>query len=341
MRQRSNIPACSPVRGKGRRIRALVKPWPRLFAEAIGLKVPDPPRPASGAVPTESQWEALRFAAFWFGHASVMLRMPRLGTSIEPGVTLYADPNFREHAGFTLLGRKVGRRRSTALPDQLLNAPHPDIILLSHAHFDHWDRDALRWLAQISDRDTTAIIPPGTRKLLPKGFAHIIEIPWGESRDTHGLTIQAVEPKHWGARAVWDRHRGYNSYVIEGDSTRIVFAGDTANTDAFDHLTRAGGVDLAVLPIGNYYEPWENQHCTPEQAAAMAERMGAKLVLGMHHATFRDPAEPIDEPLDRLVAAFRHANIICKCVGELWTHAEPAMATPNASERDDSAHASQ
>jgi len=316
-----------------RRLRALIKPWPRLLAETIGLLRPHPPRPASGAVPVESEWESLRFAAFWFGHASVMLRMPRVSAPDEPGVTIYADPNFREHAGFKLLGRKVGRRRSTSLPDELHNAPHPDLILLSHAHFDHWDQDALRWLAQISDRDTTAVIPPGTRKLLPKGFAHIIELAWGESRDTHGLTIRAIEPAHWGARAVWDRHRGYNSYVIQGDSARVVFAGDTAETSTFDHLSDRNGVDLAVLPIGNYYEPWENQHCTPEQAAAMAERMGARLVLGMHHSTFRDVVEPIDEPLKRLIDAFDSNRIVCQRVGELWTQPEPDAATASGSER--------
>lgn len=312
-----------------RRLRALIKPWPKLFAEAIGWRHPHPARPSSGAVPTETEWEALRFAAFWFGHASVMLRLPSTDTA-HPGVTLYADPNFRDHAGFTLMGRKVGRHRSTALPDELGNAPHPDVVLLSHAHFDHWDRDALHWLARISDRDTVAVIPTGTRKLLPSGFARVIEMTWDETHETHGLTIRAAEPRHWGARAVWDRHRGYNAYLIESAGTRVVFAGDTAETHAFDHLAQ-DGVDLAVLPIGNYYEPWENQHCTPEQAAAMAMRMNARLVLGMHHATFRDEIEPIDEPLDRLRAAFDTDRIICQHVGELWaeTDNEPERRKPD------------
>ena len=300
-----------------RRLRALIRPWPRLLAETLGIRRSDAPRPASGAVPTEEDWEAIPFGAFWFGHASVMLRLP---APHEPsgGVTLYADPNFREHAGGTVLGRPLGRRRSTDLPQDLQNAPHPDIVLLSHAHFDHWDRDALRWLASISDRDTTAVIPIGTRRLVPKGFAHVLEMAWGESRRVHGLTLRAIEPRHWGARAVWDRHRGYNAYTIEGDDRRVVFAGDTAETGTFDHLSDEGGVDLAVLPIGNYYEPWENQHCTPEQASSMARRMGARRVLGMHHATFRDPSEPIDEPLERLIASWGDDGVVCRRVGELW-----------------------
>ena len=192
-------------------------------------------------------------------------------------------------------------------------------MLLSHAHFDHWDRDALRWLAQISDRDTTAVIPVGTKRLLPEGFANTIEMMWGETRRVHGVAVHAVEPRHWGARAVWDRHRGYNAYTIEGGGPRVVFAGDTAETHAFDHLGESkAGVDLAVLPIGNYYEPWENQHCTPEQACAMARRMGARRILGMHHATFRDEAEPIDEPIERLIESWGEAGVICTRVGEAW-----------------------
>jgi len=300
---------------KARRFSALLRPWPRLIAEALGLAKIDAARPASGAVPTIEEWEAIEFGAFWFGHASVMLRMPVSGGA---RATVYADPNFREHAGFRVFGRKVGRHRSTALPEEIERSPHPDVVLLSHAHFDHWDREALHWLARISDRETVAVIPTGTHDLLPTGFSHVVEIAWGEEREVHGLRVRAIEPKHWGARAVWDRHRGYNAYVIEGGGKRVVFAGDTAETDTFDHLHDAGGTDLAVLPIGNYYEPWENQHCTPEQAAAMAERMGARFVLGMHHATFRDRIEPIDEPLERLVEAFGESRVVCQRVGEVW-----------------------
>ena len=320
-----------------RRVRALLRPWPGLVAEALGLREPAAPRPASGAVPTEREWESIRFGAFWFGHASVMLRMPTDepvegaggGAVEDAGLTIYADPNFREHAGFNMLGRPLGRRRSTALPENIGDAPHPDIVLLSHAHFDHWDRDALRWLASISDRDTVAVIPVGTRRLLPRGFARSLEMMWGETRHIRGIAVRAVEPRHWGARAVWDRHRGYNAYTIEGGGRRVVFAGDTAETSTFDHLSESGGVDLAVLPIGNYYEPWENQHCTPEQAADMARRMGAKRILGMHHATFRDDREPIDEPLNRLIRARGESSVICTRVGEMWIEEYPSsQASP-------------
>ena len=301
---------------KLRRLRALVRPWPRLVAEAVGLASPEAPRAASGRVPTEQEWGEIDFGAFWYGHASVMLRLPSQGGESR---TIYADPNFREHAGFTLMGAKIGRRRSTALPDELGNTPHPDVVLLSHAHFDHWDRDAMRLLSGISDRETVAVIPTGTRKLLPPGFDRVVELAWGQAETVQGLAIRAVEPRHWGARAVWDRHRGYNAYVMEGGDKRVVFAGDTAQTDAFDHIADEGGVDLAVLPIGNYYEPWENQHCTPEQAADMAGRMGARAVLAMHHATFRDPVEPIDEPLERFLDACAGSRVICRRVGELWS----------------------
>lgn len=289
--------------------RALVRHWRPLVAEAAGLREPAPMVDALGRLPSRDAWESSRFGAFWFGQATAMLRVG--------GLTVLTDPHFAEHAGAPLGGRNVGRRRSTALPGAIEDLPPVDVVLLSHAHMDHWEKGSLE---QLASARTIAVIPRKTRRLLPqrgRGFGGIIELDWEQEAAIEGLRVTAVRPKHWGARYLIDVHRGYNAYVLDDDDRRLVFAADTAETSAFDFLG-ASGVDVAVMGIGNYYAPWDRVHATPEQAAEMARRMGARLMMPIHHSTFRDPSEPIDEPMERLLRVWAADRVICAHIGEAY-----------------------
>ena len=56
------------------------------------------------------------------------------------------------------------------------------------------------------------------------------------------------------------------------------------------------------MPIGSY-DPWIRNHCTPEQALAMANAAGARYIVPIHHQTFRLSDEPLTEPIQRLTEA--------------------------------------
>ena len=56
------------------------------------------------------------------------------------------------------------------------------------------------------------------------------------------------------------------------------------------------------MPIGAY-QPWIRNHCTPEEAVAMANRAGAGYIVPVHHQTFRLSDEPINEPIERITGA--------------------------------------
>ncbi|MEO8026828.1 MAG: MBL fold metallo-hydrolase, partial [Bryobacteraceae bacterium] len=118
------------------------------------------------------------------------------------------------------------------------------------------------------------------------------------------LTVRALQVRHWGARWQTDRHRGYNGYLLDMNGKRIVFGGDTANTDLFRAARVKGPVDLAIMPIGAY-NPWIHAHCTPEQAVRMASDANADRILPIHHKTFRLSAEPFAEPVERFREAAR------------------------------------
>ncbi len=298
----------TPSRGFWRSARALARQWTPIVTERVrertGLGTLDEPLAPAGSLPDRDAWAAASFGAFWFGQATSMLRVG--------GQTVLTDPHFAEHAGVGLRGKPTGRRRSIALPASVDDLPTIDVLLLTHAHMDHWHKPTLERLVSA---DTTVVVPKHTRKLLPdrgRGFKNVIELRWDESEDLNGFGVTAWRCKHWGARWLIDRHRGYNAYVIEDDQRRLVFAGDTADTDAFDALA---DIDTAILGIGNSYEPWDRVHATPEQAAGMAERMGARRLMPIHHSTFHDAAEPVGQPLERLRVVWAPREIICEDVG--------------------------
>jgi L-ascorbate metabolism protein UlaG (beta-lactamase superfamily) len=260
----------------------------------------------------------------WLGHATVMLRLGGAG-----GKWVLTDPVFSQRIGLRLGNVTVGVPRLQPAVDPA-SLPRPDIVLLSHAHFDHFDKPSLRALAS---KDTAVVTARNTGKLVPKGFGDVLEIDWGKELQFAGVRIGALQPNHWGARTMWDRHRGFNSYLIEGPaSQRALFAGDTAMTTAFDGL---GKLDLSIFGIGAY-DPWIHVHASPEQVWEMHQRSGAERILPMHHSTFELSDEPIDEPLRRLLSAAgtAGARVIGKELGEIWSTNWKQSAPTNLTSTD-------
>jgi L-ascorbate metabolism protein UlaG (beta-lactamase superfamily) len=148
-------------------------------------------------------------------------------------------------------------------------------------------------------------------------YAQVQEVRWNESVSVGPAKIKAFEVAHWGARMRSDTYRGYNGYVLEIGSRRIVFGGDTAYTDAFKRVRTSQSVDLAIMPIGAY-DPWIRVHCNPEQAVQMATHAGAEFILPVHHQTFQLSREPKLEPIERALAAVGSASerICLRSIGQ-------------------------
>jgi L-ascorbate metabolism protein UlaG (beta-lactamase superfamily) len=135
-----------------------------------------------------------------------------------------------------------------------------------------------------------------------------------------GVEITSVEVRHWGARMIHDQHRGYGGYLLRREGVTVLFAGDTAYTEAFARLGPAARVDLAILPIGAY-DPWIANHASPEEAWRMFRALGAKWILPVHHSTFRLSREPVDEPVRRLLATAGEERwrVLPTTLGATWT----------------------
>ena len=60
------------------------------------------------------------------------------------GVTILTDPVLFPRVGIRLPGITIGPKRLTAPALKFHDLPQIDLILLSHAHFDHFDLRTLR-----------------------------------------------------------------------------------------------------------------------------------------------------------------------------------------------------
>jgi L-ascorbate metabolism protein UlaG (beta-lactamase superfamily) len=285
---------------------------PRALISSLGRQ------PAPAAEPTSRSFERIEehaLAAAWLGHATVLARFD--------GTNVLVDPVFSERIGLRVGRRTMGPRRLAQAPTTPERLPKIDLVLITHAHFDHLDKPTLRRLAY---GGTTVVSPRGTRRLIPRGFRRVVELGAGESEVIDGVRIAAIRSLHWGARGLINWSRGHNSYLVESARGSILFAGDTALTSAFADV---GPVDLAVFCISSY-NPWERMHATPEQVWSMFCGTGAKELLPVHHSTFKLGAEPVDEPMRRLLAAADgHAERIIQVIpGGLWVGPTSAGTAP-------------
>lgn len=220
------------------------------------------------------------------------------------GFTILTDPVFSTRIGLNFGPMTIGMKRLVEPALRRTQLPHVDLILLSHAHMDHFDIPSLRSLESQRAQVVTAAKTSDLLRVSRYGRVH--ELAWGESVRIGDLSVRAFEVNHWGARMRSDTFRGYNGYVIETPRCRVVFGGDTALTSGFRALRTSRPVDLAIMPIGAY-NPWIRVHCTPEQALKMADDAGAEHILPVHHQTFQLSSEPLYEPIERLSHALSRA----------------------------------
>lgn len=263
--------------------------------------------PAAPHRPEPRSWTDDGLTAAWLGHATVLLNLF--------GTVIITDPVLEPRVGIGRGRAKLGPRRLVKPALKARELPPLDLLLLSHAHMDHTDLGTLCSLR----RDVPVIVQPGNRDLVRR-FRTVEELAWGERTSVADLTIDSVEVRHWGARMVTDRHRGYGGYLITKNGRTVLFSGDTAYTDAFDRLGARTKVDLAILPIGAY-DPWIANHASPEQAWRMFKGLGADYLMPVHHSTFRLSREPIEEPLERLLAAAgaERWRVVASEIGATWS----------------------
>jgi len=231
----------------------------------------------------------------WLGHSGFLLQWH--------GKVILFDPNLSDHC--TVIHREALNLVSD------LNAFSPDLALISHAHYDHFDLPTLR----DTERLKTVAGPPVLGEYLGDVTANGTRFRPLKPLDSimlGRLRITAVRAEHGGQR----RHPFHGNsialgYMVSDGLKTVYFAGDTGRALNFKALGEVFSPDIAILPIGAFQPYWllQPHHLSPEDAVAAAGQLGAKVVIPCHFGTFRMAFDPLDRALPRFAKAAEAANL--------------------------------
>lgn len=227
-------------------------------------------------------------------HSSVLLRLD--------GQYLLVDPVFSKRASPL---QWLGPKRFHALPLQLDELPQLSAVLISHDHYDHLDKHAVRALIHKTRR---FIVPLGVdahlrRFGVPAGMITVLD--WWQHTEFAGLKVHATPAQHFSGRGLHDKNQTlWASFVIESSHKRLFFSGDSGYFSGFaDIARRFGPIDLAMIETGAYDELWPDIHMQPEQSLRAHLDLQAAYLIPIHNSSFDLAMHAWYEPLERLAVA--------------------------------------
>ncbi|MGO8837282.1 MAG: MBL fold metallo-hydrolase [Limisphaerales bacterium] len=267
---------------------------PRTFFRELVWKALLTPRVGQPRRPVFPKLIRGQVAITWIGHASFLVQFTNLNVLI--------DPNF---ANWLFLLKRI-RRSGLKIQD----LPRIDLVLLTHAHFDHFHKPTLRRLPH----PKIGVMPRGVGDLAHDlGFARIIELDWWESFSQRDWKVTFTPSQHWGARTLADHHRGYGGFVLEHQGRKIYHAGDSAYFDGFKEISKRLAPEIALLPIGAYHpESFRRVHMGPDEAVKAFKELGARWLVPMHYGTFKLSFEDLNEPPRWLIEIAVKENLTAK-----------------------------
>ncbi|MDJ0780563.1 MAG: MBL fold metallo-hydrolase [Desulfosarcinaceae bacterium] len=218
----------------------------------------------------------------YLNHASVFLR--------DGHHSLLLDPVFNGISSFI--------RNYTPLTSVPPSLRRPDVVLVSHGHYDHLDTDSLAML----DPATPVVAPLGYGPLFAElGLVDLTSLDWYETCEVAGWRITCLPAHHWTMRnpIVGPNRSLWSGFKIESPSGyRIYLSGDTAYFNGYDQLAELGPFDLAVFNLGAYEPRWfmRHSHLDPAECVTAYGQLGARWLLPIHWGSFRLGDEPVFLP---------------------------------------------
>ncbi|HXB39040.1 MAG TPA: MBL fold metallo-hydrolase [Bacteroidia bacterium] len=220
----------------------------------------------------------------WLGHASFFIQLS--------GIRILIDPVYGK--------LPVVARFSDmpVAPNKLLNI---DYILVSHAHYDHCDKNSIKLLTGNNPR-AQILTGLNLNKLISKWTGNKIQTAgWYQQYKLESdLKITFLPSRHWANRTLFDVNTTlWGGFMIEKDEKCIYFSGDSANGSHFNDIGELfQNINIALIGVGAYAPAWfmEAMHQNPYDAVKAFRATHAKTFIPFHYGTFDLSDEPLEEP---------------------------------------------
>jgi len=166
----------------------------------------------------------------------------------------------------------------------------PDIkgVILSHDHYDHLDKAAVKTLSRKTQQFYT---PLGVGDLLatwgvPK--YKITQLDWWGSVTVGEMELVATPAQHFSGRSLTDRFSTlWASWVVLTPEKRMFFSGDTGYFEGFKTIgEKYGPFDITMIETGAYDISWTDVHMLPAQTLQAHLDLQGKCLLPIHNGTF-------------------------------------------------------
>ncbi|MCU0325013.1 MAG: MBL fold metallo-hydrolase [Spirosomaceae bacterium] len=169
-----------------------------------------------------------------------------------------------------------------------------DVVTSSHNHTDHLDAETLLPIFE-ENPNTQFIIPEANRAFVCDRLKCQIDFPIGlnyspniiQGYDAHPFKIFGVPAAHNKIEKDAQGYHKFMGYVVKFGNYSVYHSGDTLWYDDIENILKPFEIDVAFLPInGNKPERRVAGNLNYEEAARLAQKIGAKLTIPHHYDLF-------------------------------------------------------
>lgn len=281
----------------------------KFFSKGID-KTPSSPLPQVKPDLQEFLKPSSDLKAIWFGHSTFLLNFD--------GKIILVDPVFSGSA--SPLSFMVPRFQKPVL--SLAELPKIDYVVLSHDHYDHLDKESIKFFNDKKDVKFLAPLGVGAY-LVGWGIdpSQITQLDWWQSHKIGEMEFISTPAQHFSGRdLLHDNQTLWTSWVIRNGKHNVFFSGDSGFDTHFKDIgDKYGPFDIAFMETGQYNERWKEVHMLPEEAAQAYFDLKAKRFFPVHWGMFVLALHTWYEPIERIYQASkeRGINLVSPKLGEI------------------------
>ncbi len=236
----------------------------------------------------------------WLGHSTIFLEVD--------GKRILTDPVWGERTSPVTW---AGPKRWYAPPIALADLPTPDVVVISHDHYDHLDHPTI---VAMRDMPTVFVVPLGVGAHLSYwGIPddRIVELDWWEKTTVGDLEITCAPARHASGRSIFDADSTlWAGYAFAGPKHKVFFSGDTGLFPAMKDIgEKLGPFDLTLIESGAYGSAWPDWHLGPEQAVVAHQMLQGRVMVPIHWGLFNLAYHGWTEPVERVLVAAEKAGV--------------------------------